>query len=202
MKLYILIRFFGRVNGWISRNLFSKILRFIYSDSGVSIDQGAIFYGFPIIECVNGAMISIGKNSVLCSKSYFTALGVSHPVIIRAQSRDASIIIGNDCGMSGTTICSIASIEVGDGVLFGADVQIFDNDFHPIISKSRRYDMEKIKSKPVKIGSNVFIGSRTTVLKGVNIGVNSVIGAGSVVLSDIPDNCIAAGNPCRVIRSL
>ena len=54
----------------------------------------------------------------------------------------------------------------------------------------------------VKIGDNVFIGMQTTILKGVHIGNNVIIGANSLVNKDIPDNCVAAGNPCKVIMSL
>ena len=57
-------------------------------------------------------------------------------------------------------------------------------------------------TKPIKIGNNVWIGGNVIVLPGVNIGDNVVIGAGSVVTKDIPANCVAVGNPCRVIRKI
>jgi acetyltransferase-like isoleucine patch superfamily enzyme len=71
-----------------------------------------------------------------------------------------------------------------------------DSDFHG-------YPLDEnkpAKSAPVDIGDHVFIGARTIILKGVKIGNRSVIGAGSVVTTDIPENCLAAGNPARVIR--
>ena len=64
--------------------------------------------------------------------------------------------------------------------------------------------MEKSLAHPggVEIGNNVFIGMHSTILKGVHIGNNVIIGANSLVNKDIPDNCVAAGNPCKVIMSL
>lgn len=57
-------------------------------------------------------------------------------------------------------------------------------------------------AKPINIGENVWIGANATVLSGVTIGKNSVIGAGSVVTKDIPENVVAVGNPCRVLRAI
>lgn len=199
---YYWVRFITRGYGWIWRNFLSSVVRWIFSDPNVSIGKGSIFYGIPIVDKAPGSQIIIKENAVFCSKSTFTALGVSHPVIIRTLSKNAVISIGKDCGMSGTTLCAVDCITVGDGVLFGADVQIFDNDFHPAKSVNRRYEVNGVNSSPVIIGNNVFVGSRATILKGVSIGDNSVIAAGSIVTHSIPKNSIAGGNPCRVMREL
>ena len=71
---------------------------------------------------------------------------------------------------------------------------------HPIHLEKRDADYEY--TKPITIKDHVWIGSNTTVLPGVTIGENSIIGAGSVVTKDIPANVIAAGNPCRILREL
>lgn len=157
-------------------------------------------YGFPIVQKTNGGLISIGARIVLCSRSEYTALGVSRPVIIRAMTEKSIIIIGDDVGLSGTTIYANNKITIGNDCLVGADVVICDTDFHPLDALDRRYSTDGVKSAPVVIGNNVFIGARSVILKGVTVGDNSVIGAGSVVASSIPQNVIAAGNPCRVIR--
>lgn len=169
---------------------------------GAAIGDGCVLYGLPIIELANGCDISIGRRAVLCSKARFTALGVARPVIIRAMSAGAVIRIGDNVGLSGTTLCANKEITVGRDCLFGADVVICDTDFHPVNPEGRRHSNEGIVSAPVSIGHNVFLGARSIVLKGVSVGDNSVIGAGSVVVSNIPANVIAAGNPCRVIRQL
>jgi len=163
---------------------------------------GTVFYGKPIISTFKNSNITIGNNVVLCSTSKDTALGVNHPVILRTLSKDAKLTIGDDTGISGATICAQTSVSIGNGCLLGANVTIMDTDFHPIKSLDRRYDKENITTKKVLIKDNVFIGCNSIILKGVTIGKNSVIAAGSVVSNSIPDNVIAGGNPAKVIKEL
>ena len=127
---------------------------------------------------------------------------MNHPVVLRTLTSEAKILIGERVGISGGSFCSAKEIQVGNDCLIGADVLIADTDFHPL-RPSERHDSQKAfaEAKPVRIMENVFIGSRVIVLKGVTIGAGSVIGSGSVVTQDIPAGCIAAGNPCRVIRA-
>lgn len=82
-------------------------------------------------------------------------------------------------------------IVIGDHVMVGANTCIGDRDDHP--------ERLGTSPQPVHIGNNVFIGMHCIVMKGVTIGDNSIIGAGSIVTKDIPANCIAAGVPCKVI---
>jgi acetyltransferase-like isoleucine patch superfamily enzyme len=89
---------------------------------------------------------------------------------------------------------------MGNKVMVGANVLITDFDWHAIDPATRHTG--EPKSKPIVIGNNVFLGYSAIVLKGVTIGDNSVIGANSVVTSNIPADVIAAGNPCKVISSL
>ena len=95
---------------------------------------------------------------------------------------------------SGVSIVADTEIEMQDNVMVGANTIIGDRDDHP----------ERLHTRPCKIliKENVFIGMHCMVMKGVTIGENSIIGAGSIVTKDIPANVIAAGNPCRVIRNL
>ena len=93
-----------------------------------------------------------------------------------------------------------AGIRVGADGLFGAHVEIFDSDFHDLHPRRRHGGTPRMA--PVDIGDNVFMGMSVKVLKGVTIGADSVIGAGSIVTSSIPPGVIAAGNPARVVREL
>ena len=83
-----------------------------------------------------------------------------------------------------------------------------DNDAHPLDYELRRKDAsvaeaeKNIKTAPVEIGDDVWIGAHCLILKGVHIGPRSIIAAGSVVTKDIPSDVIAGGNPCKVIKSL
>jgi len=92
-----------------------------------------------------------------------------------------------------------ASVIIGNDVLFGPVVQVYTAT-HPISASERRSRREF--ARPVEIGSDVWVGGGTIICPGVNIGSRSVIGAGSVVTNDIPEDVFAAGNPCRLIRHL
>lgn len=88
-------------------------------------------------------------------------------------------------------------ITIGDAVMFGPAVTIATVG-HPINPKMREY----MYCDHVTIGNNCWIGANSVICPGVTIGENTVIGAGSVVTKDIPANCVAAGNPCKVIRMI
>ena len=88
-------------------------------------------------------------------------------------------------------------ITVGKKVMFGPAVTIVTVG-HPINPDMREY----MYAKPVSISDNCWIGANVTICPGVSIGENTVIGAGSVVIHDIPANCVAVGNPCKVIREI
>lgn len=95
-------------------------------------------------------------------------------------------------------VLDVCPIHVGDYTLFGPAVQIY-TPMHPFNAELRRREEF---GKPVEIGSDVWVGGGAIILPGVRIGSRSVIGAGSVVTRDVPDNVFAAGNPCRVIREI
>ena len=97
------------------------------------------------------------------------------------------------------TLVDDGEITVGNSVMFGPNVTVATAG-HPIAPELR----EKVYqyNLPVHIGNNVWLGAGVVVLPGVNIGDNSVIGAGSIVTKDIPANCVAVGNPCRVLRPI
>lgn len=96
-------------------------------------------------------------------------------------------------------ILDVAPVKIGDYVLFGPSVQVFTAT-HPLSAAERRRGLES--GKPIEIGPDVWVGGGTVICPGVTIGARSIIGAGSVVTSDIPEDVIAVGNPCRVMRKL
>lgn len=97
------------------------------------------------------------------------------------------------------TILDVAKVKIGDNCQMAPNVAIYTAG-HPIHPATRNSQYEY--GKPVTIGDNVWIGGNTVLCPGVQVGNNVVIGAGSVVTKDLPDWCIAAGNPCRVIRKI
>jgi len=148
--------------------------------NGVVIGKGFKFYGFPKIFRTRGSKIIIGKNFESRNWWFSNPLGVNHPLILCTWSKNAQIKIGNDVGISGGSVVAEKEILIGNRVLIGANSTIIDTDFHPTKGE-KRYEVENVKSKPVKIGNDVFIGMNTIILKGVNIKNDSVVPAGGVV---------------------
>ena len=97
------------------------------------------------------------------------------------------------------TILDTAKVTIGDNVFLGPNVNLYPAT-HPLDVERRNKNLEK--GVPVTIGDNVWIDGNTTILPGVSIGNNTVIGAGSVVTKNIPSNVLAVGNPCKVIKNL
>lgn len=95
-------------------------------------------------------------------------------------------------------VLDVCRIRIGDHALFGPAVQIY-TALHPFGAEERR---RTEYGRPVEIGDDVWVGGGAIILPGVRIGARSVIGAGSVVTREIPDDVFAAGNPCRIVRAI
>lgn len=101
----------------------------------------------------------------------------------------------------GCVMLDCARIQIGDHVLLGPGVHLY-TPIHPLKAEERLATRGLQRSEPIVIGHNVWLGGGVIVCPGVTIGHNTTIGAGSVVTKDIPDNVFAAGNPCRVIKTI
>jgi acetyltransferase-like isoleucine patch superfamily enzyme len=147
---------------------------------------GAVVIG-KHVSCYAGCSFSIGENGQ-CTVSDFTLL-------------------------NGALIMADEKIEIGSYCLVSWNVGIADSDFHPLEPAQRLIDAQalapyfknrplrpKLKTAPVKIGDNVWIGMNAVILKGVTIGENSVVAAGSVVTKSIPPNTVVAGNPAVLVK--
>ncbi len=181
--------------------LYSKMWMTIeLSVKKIKCGKGVDFWGTSCMVRYPGSVISIGNNCSFRSDASSNLIGVSRKCIVSTHSEKAQIIIGTNCGFSGTVIGAKEKIIIGNDVLCGANTLITDFDWHGIQPDKRRNSTGD--SKEVIIGNNVFIGYGSVILKGVTIGDNSVIGANSVITKDIPANVIAGGNPCKVIKNL
>lgn len=115
------------------------------------------------------------------------------------RNQQGRIDIGDYCLIApGVAINSAVGISLGNNCMLAADVMIADSDWHGIYNRVRPF---KCDGKVI-LEDNVWVGLRSIIGKGVRIGENSIIGAGSVVTKDIPANCIAAGNPAKVVKTL
>ena len=161
--------------------------------------EGVTVFGWPIVSFAPGSRVRVGRDAVLISDCRFSEPGVSHPVVLRTLSPGAVLVIGDNTGMSGCTICASESVTVGSRCLLGADVFIADTDFHPVAPDGRRWRRDGVATAPISIGDNVFLGARAMILKGVSIGDDAVVGAGSVVVDDVPAGAVVAGVPARVV---
>ena len=145
--------------------------------------------------------ITIGNDFTFFSGDNLNPLSPERKGTIFAEG-DAVISIGNRVGMSSVILWAKKGITIGNRVTVGANVVILDSDCHSLnhLDRWTENDMKNCKCKPIVIEDDVLIGAGSYVLKGVHIGARSIIGAGSIVTSDIPADCIAAGNPCRIIK--
>jgi acetyltransferase-like isoleucine patch superfamily enzyme len=119
------------------------------------------------------------------------------PIELATMPRATLVIGDRSCLKHGVSIAAHQSIAIGRGCLLDPYVNIQDNDWHDVVDRARTPP-----SKPVTIGDNVWLGTRTIILPGVTIGSDTVVGAGSVVVNDIPPQSLAIGNPARVIRKI
>ncbi len=166
---------------------------------GIKAGTACQFYGPPLFRRAAFSSIWIGERCNFRSAQRWTnQLGINRPCTIQTLRTDAQIIIGDCCGFSGTVVAAAECIELGEHVLCGANVTITDTDWHHV-EPSRRSE-PNAPSAPVKICNNVWLGMNVIVLKGVTIGENTVVGAGSIVVKDLPANVVAAGKPARVIH--
>ena len=162
----------------------------------IKLGKGSSFNGKLVIWKNSNSQIMIGNGCTFISNAHTRNLvGINRTCILNTQQPGSKIIIGNNCGLSGTVISSSISVEIGNNVKCGANTQIMDSDWHP-------EDPRSGVPKSIIIHNNVWLGLNVVILKGVTIGENTVIGANSVVTKSIPANVLAAGNPCKVIKPL
>ena len=108
------------------------------------------------------------------------------------------IQIGDYCLIGpGVRISAADDIVVGDNCMFASNAYVTDSDWHDIYNR-----ITTGKTAPVTIKNNAWIGDSAIVCKGVTIGENSIIGAGAVVVDSVPANCVAAGNPAKIVKQL
>jgi len=172
---------------------------------GLEYDRTWQFVGRPYIHRpyrmhkTRTTALKIGKHFKLMSTFDENALGLIQPVFINARDKNCQVIIGDHVGISGSTISCGRFISIGNNVMIGSGCLIMDNDAHNTAPDKRKQPLSEDAYKPVIIEDDVFIGTRSIILKGVTIGKGSVVGAGSVVTKSVPSYTIVGGNPAKII---
>ena len=191
-------------NPYINFAAFNEYRRTTIFKKLVTMDVGSVLYPEAIIynDCNNPSKIIVGKESHIQGELKIFKYG-------------GEIKIGNNSYVGKESrIWSGDSVTVGNHVLISHGCNIIDTDSHELDSKERslRYkDLIKngpwenkgsILSKPIVINDYVWISFNVTILKGVTIGKGAIIGANSVVTKDVPEYCLAVGNPAQIVKKL
>jgi hypothetical protein len=183
--------------GWILQS-WSWLSIFRLRCQGVVVGADTWILGFPDVKLTPGSRIEIGPGASIFSTPLANPLRPSSRTALLTLQPNAFLKIEAGAGISSSVISCSQSIEIGENSLIGAECLIFDSNFHEVPLGEGK----AVETAAIKIGRNVFIGTRSLILPGVQIGDGAVIGAGSVVTSSISARTLAAGNPARKIKEL
>lgn len=186
---------------------YSQWNRFIFKMAGVKLGKNSNMSNRVYLTMLGtNSKFFIGDNFTLSSGSGINPIARGLMAHIYVED-NATLCIADNVGMSSPCLWCAKKITIGNNVNIGANSLILDTDSHSLDYKERQNerlfgfkDRSKIKTLPVVIEDDVMVGANCIILKGVTIGARSVIAAGSVVTKNIPSDCIAGGNPARVIR--
>lgn len=170
--------------------------------NGAAIGSGLIVSGILNVHITRRGRILIGNNCSINSGNNFNIIGRQQKNIFWVEG---VLTIGDNLGISCSAIICNHEIEIGNNVTIGGNTVIYDTDFHslnPEVRSNKIHDKTNANWGKVTICDNVFIGAHSTILKGVTVGKNAVVGACSVVAKDIPANEIWAGNPAKLIHKI
>ena len=203
IKKLLKIPFFFKIQFYIYWN------KFLFRIHDINYKKGLQVFGHIYLRIRPNTCIKIGENFNFTSGIGINPLSRNKKGYIFVAEKGV-LDIGNNVGISSSCLWVKEKVSIGNNVFIGADCIIMDTDAHNLDYKIRRNrevnekgltkDVLTAKSSPISIGDDVLIGTRCIILKGVNIGNRTIIGSGSVVTKSIPNDCIAAGNPCKVIR--
>ena len=180
-------------------------MRFWLRMNGVRVGRRLRAIGFSLrdvrIQVSIGGRASIGDSAYIRTGVWCTEIGRSGTRIL--VGKRGTLSVGNRVWMSNPSIVAHESVTIGDDTFLGGGTQIFDTNFHstdPAVRASRKETPDMVRTAPVTIGKRVFIGADVIVCKGVTIGDEAMVAAGSVVVNDVPSGEVWGGNPARRLR--
>lgn len=176
-----------------------KVFKFLYTIVKLRVNRvsahyrviGNNFYIHNRGKIIVGRQVSL--NSFPNGSVYRTALSTYY--------KDAIITIGENCKLNGVVIHCNRSVTIAKNCMFGPGTIICDNDSHRVVIDHNERNCEAV-SASINIMENVWVGMNCIILKGVCIGENSIIAAGSLVVKDVQANCLYGGNPAKFIKKI
>nr|WP_294786831.1 acyltransferase [uncultured Flavobacterium sp.] len=190
------------------QKILSFYLKMKYNDRLIVNGPIRILGDLPVFKLPGNGKITLGQKVVLNSDSENTNTALTNKCTL-VCGLNGNINIGDSSMLNGVSVTSYLKVNIGSNCQIASCTLITDTDFHPISPEMRyresmghKIDHNLVNKKEVNIEDNVWIGWGCTILKGVTIGENSIIAAGSVVVSDIPKNVIAGGNPAIVKKQI
>lgn len=162
---------------------------------GIDLGSNCSFMGYARFRRFPNSSIHIGEFCDFRSLACSNLIGINRPCMISTLKENARVFIGANCGFSGTTIGCASEIILDEYVRCGANTTITDTDWHMT-------DRRSMGSNPIRIDRGVWLGMNVSVLKGVNIGENTIVAAGSVVTRSLPSNIVAAGIPAKIVKRI
>lgn len=169
---------------------------------GIGPGRSILFQGKTLLRTHRKGDITIGDCVVFNSLFNTNSVGLTNATFLDTRA-GGKIKIGSHCGFSSVIISSRSSVCIGNNVLIGGNVRIFDHDFHAVEWQHRRSPecRKAVRSKPIVIEDDVFIGMNAILLKGTRVGARSIIAAGSVVFGlNIPPDSLVKGNPAEIVE--
>lgn len=162
---------------------------------GVHLGRGCSFIGLTWFRRHPRSRIVIGLGCQFRSSHASNPSGINRPCLLTTLAEGAEIEIGPNCGFSGTAIACSTKISLGERVRCSPNTWIIDTDGH-------WDDPRTGPNAPVSIGNGVWLGANVSVMKGVSIGDNTVVAAGSLVTRSLPANVVAGGTPAKVLKEI
>ncbi len=145
----------------------------------------------------HGRLVIAGKGTVTIGDDVVVRANLRH-VYLGSRTEKYVITIGDRVWLHGTSISCVERVTIGERSLVGR-VELIDHEFHDPRDFSRE---ARVRSKPIVLGKNTWIGNDALILKGVEVGDDSVVGARAVVRRSVPAKVVVIGNPAQVVKRL
>jgi acetyltransferase-like isoleucine patch superfamily enzyme len=190
----------GAVSAFVSTRFWTAVAYARLRAHGAQVGRGLRVRGPIRLHVHREGTIRIGDRCRIQSGFAGNAVGGGGRMAFWV-GRGARLTIGDDAGLSNSTIVCLREVTIGDRVFLGGDSKVYDTDFHSLDADQReRTGNPGARTAPVAIGSRAFVGGHSILLKGVVIGEGAIVGAGSVVRGRVPGGQLWAGNPAGPVR--